>query len=100
MLETSLILRALRSGDDNENAVSFLSRYLKSAVSICVNYKKILLRPDHNEADFAAIMRARGVLLRMAEAFESERKAMDESGRESFETSLKAFEEFMKMNGH
>lgn len=100
VLETSLILRALRSGDDNENAVSFLSRYLKSAVSICVNYKKILLRPDHNEADFAAIMRARGVLLRMAEAFESERKAMDESGRESFETSLKAFEEFMKMNGH
>ena len=100
VLETSLVLRALRSGDDNENAVAFLSRYLKSAVSICVNYKNILLRPDHNEADFAAIMRARGVLCRMAEAFESERKAMDENGRENFEASLKAFEEFMKMNGH
>ena len=96
----SSMITALRQDAGEGDAPSFLRRYLKAALSIVGDYKRLVASPDRTDADFAAVQRARAVLLRMAKAFSDELAAMQDSGREQFEASLKAFDEFMRMNGH
>ncbi len=95
----SSMITALRQGADDGDAPSFLKRYLKAASSIVGDYKHLIARAERTDADFAAVQRARAVLSRMAKAFSDELSAMQDSGREKFEASLKAFDEFMRMNG-
>ena len=94
------MIGALRHGAGEGDAPSFLRRYLKAASSIVGDYRKLVSSPDRTDADFAAVQRARAVLSRMAKAFEDELSSMQDAGREQFEASLKAFDEFMRMNGH
>ncbi|MGN0909287.1 MAG: hypothetical protein ACI4NA_06670, partial [Succinivibrio sp.] len=96
----SKMIRELRRGADEGDIPSFLRRYLKAAQSIAADYGRILQNPSRTDADFAAVQRARAVLSRMDAAFRDELSAMQESGTEKFEASLRAFEEFMRMNGH
>lgn len=83
--------------DGNAPLEAFLRRYLTKTESIVADY--LSFRRVDDGACQELIARICSVLDRLAKAFKNECEDLKKSRAEEFEAELKAFEEFMRMNG-
>ncbi len=92
------LIVVLNSGaESNAPLEAFLSRYLTKTESIIADYLNFRRMDDGSYQEL--IKRINSVLDRLAKAFIKECDDLKRSRAEEFEAELKAFEEFMRMNG-